>query len=172
MTAMKLKKTPKPPDLNQLLRRGFEACLTDIEHETGVNTNPRTLGLKAKRPSSALYAWLNGRAGISWQTLNEWIVILGITPHQFLRRCVAINAGQAYNDLSSQKEQVTTHATVEDAMARIGAEDIAVLRQHIEAVAERAIEKHAARLALGLQQTSSVAGQAQSGSRRSSRKTG
>jgi hypothetical protein len=79
---------------NDVMRQGFEACMRERTRETGKKTNPRTLGLEAGRPSSALYAWLNGKSGISLDTLDGWLEVLGVSNEVFWQRCIVISRPQ------------------------------------------------------------------------------
>jgi hypothetical protein len=76
--------------LDDVLRRGFQACMDDRAYDTGAKVNAHSLGLKAGRSSSSLYAWIKGNAGISHEALDEWLHVLGLTVPEFLERCLGL----------------------------------------------------------------------------------
>jgi hypothetical protein len=135
--------------IDDILRRGFLACMADRQYETGTRTNPRMLGHKIGRSSSSLYTWLKGDAGISGEALTMWIGALGLTPLDFLERAVAITRAQTYKGTSQQSARSRgVHATETDARRLSQARDDLLLTL-VELAAERFADKTAERLAPG-----------------------
>lgn len=117
-------KTPARPALfvfDAAIRRGFQACLDAHALATGAKCNPRTLAKAAGRPPSAassLYAWLNGRSGISITALGEWLAVLDLTPENFFSQCLAVTAREAYKENSHSTRKLVRDAAVPQTFAR------------------------------------------------------